>query len=189
MLRYFDSIGDFTAKRAPHHTAFVREVARVCPPKEKSDFSSLVSRAALGAIEKHGHQLEEAETAIVELSKTVEQLADLVKDNSKTSADALSELYTRTGSHTRRLAALEAAKPTAALEAAKPTAPRVPSRIGAPCEVWADGDGDVRRTWYYKGFDANGSLVFVANTGYLGTATSNDVAFDNWRELAPVEDE
>jgi hypothetical protein len=83
----------------------------------------------------------------------------------------------------------DAQRRLAALEAPKPAAPRVPSHIGAPCEVWDDGwiseSAVKKRLWYYNGLNFNGDCVFVGYSEDIGNG-GGDV-WGNWRELAPVE--
>jgi hypothetical protein len=122
--------------RAPNHTAFVREVAKACPPEGVPQVTNFCAgckdrQDKIDALTTQDAKLAEAET----------------------------------------------------LEAAKPTSPRVPSRIGAPCEVW-DRDDEGRRVWYYMDKDVNGEPMFIP---YSNSVVNAGVRFNNWRELAPVE--
>jgi hypothetical protein len=149
--------------RAPHHTAFVREVAKVCPPEGVPQVTNFCAgckdrQDKIDALTTQDAKLEEAETAIVEMNLTIEHLVQKVNDQCK------------------RLAALESTKPTA---------PRVPSRIGAPCEVWENGESG-RQLWYFVR-ESEGKIYF---TDIINPTPADEPAtldWSNFRELAPVE--
>jgi hypothetical protein len=157
----------------------------------------------IDALTTQDAKLAEAETAIVELAKTVEQLAEKVgalqrfrerqisvtqyihDTSSKLDGriDDLNKRVTLEGEQWRN-AIVKRSDEIAALEYPEPTAPRVPSRIGVPCEVWDNGDSEHLR--YFNYVDEGGRPKFVVEKQWVGDGGSG-VAFDNWREIAPVE--
>jgi hypothetical protein len=63
---------------------------------------------------------------------------------------------------------------------------RVPSREGAVCEVWDNGDSEHLR--YFNRIDTEGSPLFVSEKQWIGD-DQRGTTWDNWREFAPVEGE